>query len=78
MPLRQSQCIPQADPGGRVSPRFCLSGSSLAGLSITEIPLGYGIFCATYDFVVAAYLVTGDTPWHEPGKLDLYFWRLRL
>ena len=22
MPLGQSQCIPQADPGGRVSPRF--------------------------------------------------------
>ena len=56
----------------------CLSGSSLAGLSITEIPLGYGIFCATYDFVVAAYLVTSDTPWHEPGKLELYFWRPRL
>jgi hypothetical protein len=56
----------------------CLSGSSLAGLSITEIPLGYGIFCATYDFVVAFYLLTSDTPWHEPGKLDLYFWRQRL
>jgi hypothetical protein len=28
----------------------CLSGSSLAGLSITEIPLGYGIFCSTYRF----------------------------
>src|SRR5262245_6936226 len=23
----------------------CLSGASLAGLSITEIPLGYGLFC---------------------------------
>jgi hypothetical protein len=56
----------------------CLSGSSLAGLSITEIPLGYGIFCATYGFVVASYLMTSDTPWHEPGKLDLYFWRQRL
>jgi hypothetical protein len=56
----------------------CLSGSSHAGLSITEIPLGYGIFCATYDFVVASYLMTSDTPWHEPGKLDLYFWRQRL
>jgi hypothetical protein len=56
----------------------CLSGSSLAGLSITEIPLGYGIFCATYDFVVAFYLMKSDTPWHEPGKLDLYFWRQRL
>src|SRR6516165_439809 len=53
----------------------CLSGSSLAGLSITEIPLGYGIFCSSYDFVVASYLITSDTPWHEPGKLDLSFWR---
>ena len=31
----------------------CLSGASLAGLSMTEIPLGYGIFCSTYDFTVA-------------------------
>jgi hypothetical protein len=56
----------------------CLSGSSLAGLSITEIPLGYGIFCSTFDFVVACYLMITDSAWHEPGKLDLYFWRHRL
>jgi hypothetical protein len=56
----------------------CLSGSSLAGLSMTEIPLGYGIFCSTYDFVVASYLITSDTAWHESGKFDLYFWRHRL
>lgn len=56
----------------------CLSGASLAGLSITETPLGYGIFCSTYDFVVAVYLMTGDSAWHQPGKLDLYFWRQRL
>jgi hypothetical protein len=56
----------------------CLSGSSLAGLSITEIPLGYGIFCSTYDFIVACYLMISDTAWHESGKLDLYFWRHRL
>ena len=55
----------------------CLSGSSLAGLSITEIPLGYGIFCSTYDFTIACYLMISDTAWHEPGKLDLYFWRHR-
>lgn len=54
-----------------------LSGASLAGLSITEIPLGYGIFCSTYDFTVACYLMTSDTAWHEPGKFDLYFWRHR-
>jgi hypothetical protein len=53
----------------------CLSGSSLAGLSITEIPLGYGIFCSTYDFTVAVYLMVSDTAWHESGKFDLYFWR---
>jgi hypothetical protein len=52
-----------------------LSGSSLAGLTITDIPLGYGLFCSTYDFVVAGYLMISDTAWHEPGKFDLYFWR---
>jgi hypothetical protein len=56
----------------------CLSGSSLSGLSITEIPLGYGIFCLTYDFTVAWYLMISDTAWHESGKFDLYFWRHRL
>ena len=53
----------------------CLSGASLSGLSITEIPLGYGIFCSTYDFTVACYLMISDTAWHAPGKLHLYFWR---
>jgi hypothetical protein len=53
----------------------CLSGPSLSGLSITEIPLGYGIFCSTYDFTVAWYLMISDTAWHVPGKFDLYFWR---
>jgi hypothetical protein len=53
----------------------CLSGSSLSGLSMTEIPLGYGIFCSSYDFTVAYYLMISDTAWHAPGKFDLYFWR---
>jgi hypothetical protein len=53
----------------------CLSGSSLAGAAITETPLGYGIFCSTYDFVVACYLMISDTAWHAPGKFDPYFWR---
>ena len=53
----------------------CLSGSSLAGFSITDIPLGYGIFCSAFDFVVAAYLMISNTAWHEPGRFDPYFWR---
>src|SRR5262245_16207843 len=53
----------------------CLSGSSLAGVSITDIPLGYGIFCSAFDFVVAAYLMISNTAWHKPGKFDPYFWR---
>jgi hypothetical protein len=56
----------------------CLSGSSLAGLSMTDIPLGYGIFCSTYDLTVASYLIISDTAWHESGKFDPYFWRYRL
>ena len=55
----------------------CLSGSSLAGLSLTEIPLGYGIFCSTYDFTVAGYLMMSNTAWHELGRFELYFWRHR-
>ena len=54
-----------------------LSGSSLAGLSLTDIPLGYGIFCLTYDFTVACYLTRSDTTWREPGKFDPYFWHHR-
>jgi len=53
----------------------CLAGSSLAGLSLTDIPLGYGIFCSTFDFVVAGYLMVSDTAWHEAGKFNPYFWR---
>jgi len=56
----------------------CLSGSSLAGLSMTETPLGYGIFCSTYDFVIASYLIMSDSAWHEAGRFDPYFWRHRL
>jgi hypothetical protein len=55
----------------------CLYGSSLAGLSMTEVPLGYGLFCSTYDFVVAGYLMVGNTAWHERGRFDPYFWRQR-
>jgi hypothetical protein len=50
----------------------CLSGSSLAGLSITEIPLGYGLFCSTYDFVVACYLMISDTAWHASGTISAW------
>jgi Family of unknown function (DUF6010) len=54
-----------------------LFGSSLWGLQLTEIPLGYGMFCLTFDFTVAGYLMVSDTAWDEPGKLDLYFWQNR-
>jgi hypothetical protein len=56
----------------------CLLGSSLAGLSMTETPLGYGIFCSAYDFVIASYLIMSDSAWHEAGRFDPHFWRHRL
>ena len=52
-----------------------LSGISLTGLSMTQVPLGYELFCLTFDITVAGYLMLGDTAWHEPGKFDPYFWR---
>jgi len=56
---------------------YSLYGSSLLGVPITEIPLGYGMFCLTFDFTVAGYLMMSDTAWDEPGAFDLYFWRNR-
>lgn len=47
-------------------------GKEAAGLSMTETPLGYGIFCSSYDFVVAYYLMISDSAWHEAGRFDLY------
>ena len=54
-----------------------LFGSSLFGLPTTEIPVGYGMLCLTFDLTVAGYLMMSDTAWDEPGKFDLYFWRNR-
>jgi hypothetical protein len=54
-----------------------LYGSSLLGLPITEIPLGYGMFCLAFDITVAGYLMMSDTAWDEPGAFDLYSWRNR-
>ena len=54
-----------------------LFGSSLFGLPTTEIPVGYGMLCLTFDLTVAGYLMMSDTAWHESGKFDLYFWRNR-
>jgi Family of unknown function (DUF6010) len=54
------------------------SGTSLWGLSLSEIPLGYDIFCLTYDLTVAGYLTFSDTAWEAPGRFDPYFWRNRV
>src|SRR5262249_16007873 len=60
---------------GLVDLSHCMSGTLLSGLSITEIPMCYKIFCSTVDFTVAGYLMISDTAWHEAGKLNPYFWR---
>jgi hypothetical protein len=54
-----------------------LFGSSLFGLPTTEIPVGYGMLCLTFDLTVAGYLMMSDAAWDEPGKFDPYFWRNR-
>src|SRR5262245_28023905 len=52
-----------------------LFGTFLAVGALSRIRLGYDIFCATFDFTVACYLMVSDTAWHAPGKFDLFFWR---
>jgi hypothetical protein len=52
-----------------------LAGTSLGSQSLTQIPLGYDIFCGTYDVTVACYLMMSDTAWHAPGQFNPLFWR---
>jgi hypothetical protein len=47
----------------------------LAGVALTEIPLGYGVFCLFYDLIVAFYVMRNNGKWNEPGKFDPFFWR---
>lgn len=37
--------------------------ASLVGRQITSVPLGYAFFCATYDFLMAAYFYTRRNDW---------------
>lgn len=40
-------------------------GSDLFGAQqITELPMAYGVFCATYDWCMAAYFFTRRGQWH--------------
>jgi hypothetical protein len=42
-----------------------LAGSSLsASYQITDVPLAYGFFCATYDLLMATYFYTRRNDWH--------------
>lgn len=52
-----------------------LMGVNFAGLFLTEIPLGYGVFCATFDFTVVYYILTSTSGWDEEGRFDPLFWR---
>src|SRR4029434_9681549 len=41
------------------------AGSSLLGArQATSVPLAYGFFCATYDFLMATYFYTRRNDWH--------------
>ena len=42
------------------------AGSSLLGArQTTSVPLAYGFFCATYDFLMATYFYTRRKLWHS-------------
>jgi hypothetical protein len=36
----------------------------------TSVPLGYPFFCASYDFIMAAYFYTRRNEWHRNWSLD--------
>ena len=45
------------------------AGSSLLGArQTTSVPLAYGFFCATYDFLMAIYFYTRRNHWHAAWR----------
>lgn len=45
------------------------AGGSLLGLrQTTSVPLAYGFFCATYDFLMAGYFYTRRNYWHAAWR----------
>src|SRR5262249_237992 len=45
------------------------AGASLLGpRQTTSVPLAYGFFCATYDFLMAAYFYTRRSDWHAAWR----------
>jgi hypothetical protein len=45
-------------------------GSLLGPRQTTSVPLAYGFFCATYDFLMAAYFYTRRNHWHAAWRLS--------
>jgi hypothetical protein len=43
-------------------------GSLLGPRQTTSVPLAYGFFCATYDFLMAAYFYTRRNHWHAAWR----------
>ena len=46
-------------------------GSLLVPRQITSVPLGYGFFCATYDFLMATYFYTRRNQWRATRRASL-------
>jgi len=46
-------------------------GSLLVHRQITSVPLGYGFFCATYDFLMATYFYTRRNQWRATWRASL-------
>jgi Family of unknown function (DUF6010) len=46
-------------------------GSLLVPRQITSVPLGYGFFCATYDFLMATYFYTRRNHWRAAWRASL-------
>jgi hypothetical protein len=44
------------------------SGSLFGPRQITSVPLAYGFFCATYDFLMAAYFYTRRDQWRAAWR----------
>ncbi len=55
-----------------------LYGTVILGRAVSDIPLGYGMFCLGFDVATAAYLFWWPKDWSQAGQFKPAFWRTEL
>lgn len=50
-------------------------GTDMLGHALSDIPLGYGMFCLGFDFAAVAYLLWWPKSWDDVARFQPLYWR---